>query len=116
MGNSAETLNRAFYTLQAAAADGLRCPTNDQLGHNHSVLTNLCRDGRIRIEVYRNNFRRVWILTGPHAGKSTEAAPLVNGMAPDPYLVSDRSGTRRNGALVVPKSPNRPSMRFDKEG
>ena len=68
-----EQLDLAFAVLEHTAIEGGRCPMNEQLGHGAAPA--LARAGRILIEVYPHNFRRVTILTGPHAGKSTAPCP-----------------------------------------
>lgn len=94
-GTSETTIARTLAQIEAAAAKGERCPTND-LFPNSAAIGVLCRRGNIRVEVSMHNFRQVTILTGPHAGKSTQAPPYLNGHPPQPYLVMDTSGTKRN--------------------
>lgn len=69
-------LERNFEIVVRAVLAGERCPAT----HPHGPLASgaipaLVRAGRIRSEVYALNFRRVTILTGPHAGKSTAHHP-----------------------------------------
>ena len=78
-------LESAFRDLEliAEAADKKeRCPKTGEFGplksHNISVLM---KEGYIRSEVYRHNYRVITILKGPHAGKST-APPEDGGLTP----------------------------------
>jgi hypothetical protein len=91
----------AFKMLEAAAIAGVRCPFSDQVpGGSHS-FGELARAGRILVEVYDKNFRRITILEGSARGKHTLNAPKKrDGREAKPYLTVDKSGTRRNGALV----------------
>lgn len=82
-----ETLDRAFAAIEEAAAKGERCPTNDQLPGNNPLGV-LARDGRVRIEVFAQNWRVVTILDGPHKGKHT-LQPKTNS---PPYVVIDKGG------------------------
>lgn len=68
-----QTYDGAFARLVACAVAGERCPTNDQMAP--SAFSHLARQGRIRIRVFRLNYRVVDILVGEHAGKSTMDAP-----------------------------------------
>lgn len=73
-----------FALLERAAADGLRCPKDSPHGPiSRGTIPALIADGRVRSEVYRQNWRVVTILTGPCAGKAT--APYPGGGRP--YLV-----------------------------
>lgn len=77
---------------QIAVANG-RCPPNEDIGHG--VISALAAAGSIEVEIYGRNFRRVTLLTGPHAGATTAPPP-----GPwQPYAVTDRSGTRRIPAI-----------------
>lgn len=67
-------LDKAFEIVCAAAVQGERCPENGS-GVAHSVLPALAREGRIRIDISRHNYRTVTILQGPHKGKSTKPDP-----------------------------------------
>jgi hypothetical protein len=78
-------IEASFALLVAAAVAGKRCPQNEPFGPiQRGTVERLIEAGRIRSEVYAVNFRRVTILTGEHAGKSTAAHP--KGFAP--YLVN----------------------------
>jgi hypothetical protein len=87
-----------FDLLVRAACDGIRCPTNDDLGANRGAALNaLTRSGAIRVEVYERNYRVVEILKGDHAGKRTAEHPGAR----KPYRVIDANGdqwvTRKAG-------------------
>ncbi len=86
---------RALGLIEAAALAGERCPQNTP--HGPLVLrsvTELYRAGVIRGEVYRDNYRVITLLAGPHAGKSTAAPQRDHGAPlPKPYLVIDRAGS-----------------------
>lgn len=108
---------RMFTVLEAAAAAGERCPMREQLGTGAAPsLRTLARAGKIRIEIFNLNFRRITILVGPHAGKATADPPLYNGKRPKPYMVSDANGTFTGGTEVNRKAGPRPTMMFDKMG
>lgn len=94
---STTNLARAFALIEAAAIQNRRCPMNDQVPGRSGAFSELARAGRIRVEVFKHNFRQVTILTGPHAGKKTAAPLLMKGNAQKPYLVVDKGGTFRNG-------------------
>lgn len=66
-----------FALLLAAAIAGGRCPQSRPHGPilDPGLPAQLARDGKIRIEVYAHNWRRVTILVGEHAGKSTAGPP-----------------------------------------
>lgn len=89
-------LDDAFKMIEAAAAEGRRCPTSDH-GLNSAHVSALARAGKIAVEVSSQNWRRVTILVGAHAGKSTAPNPLPRSSV---YLTIDKTGTRRNGRLV----------------
>lgn len=112
------TAEKVFQMLEQAAATGARCPMREQFGNVSSApaLKALARAGKIRVEIFIYNFRRVVILDGPHKGKATADPPLHGGKAPKPYLVSDAGGTFRNGEAVVGHTGPRPTMMFGKDG
>lgn len=89
-------IEKLFDQLVVIAEASERCPTNDKI--NTDALRALVRYGRVRIEVFRENWRVVTILTGQSAGKSTKFYP--GGGAP--YLVSNKNGTFRNGVAIRP--------------
>lgn len=78
--------DRSFALIEAAAVKGARCPAN--LANGGTIpgahISQLVKDGRIRVEIYALNYRVITILKGPHAGKSTRGAPRDQ----KPYLVN----------------------------
>lgn len=70
-------IERTFALIEQAAIKGERCPMNHPFGPlRPAVAVNLlCLNGRIRLEISGQNFRRAVILTGPHKGKSTAHDP-----------------------------------------
>jgi len=65
-----------FQLIENAAIAGVRCPMSRPYGPLDSEgVSRLVTDGRIRVEIFRQNWRVITLLTGPHAGKSTKAAP-----------------------------------------
>lgn len=95
-------LGKAFEQLEEAAAQGLRCPENG-VGHlRNGAVSKLCRIGKVRSEVYRENYRVVTILHGPHAGKSTRRPPFIG----EPYRVIGRDPAKYDpqGAISKPAS------------
>lgn len=72
--------NAAFGEIEAAAIVGARCPVRGTGHVTGSTARELARQGRIRIDVYGQNWRVVTILVGPHRGKHTALPP--NGGAP----------------------------------
>jgi hypothetical protein len=85
-------LDAAFRTLEQLAAANGRCPSNEEIGHG--VIAALAAAGRIEVEIYGRNFRRVTLLSGPLAGAATKGPP---GATWRPYAITDRTGTRRTG-------------------
>lgn len=86
-------LDQTFATLEAAASAGARCPSNDA-GVKSEYVRLLAHAGKIAVEISTHNWRRVTILTGPRAGKSTAPNPLATSSI---YLTIDASGSRRSG-------------------
>lgn len=87
-------IERVFTALVQCAITGERCTQNDGLGNRGAdCIRALASSGRIRIEISGRNYRKVTILTGPHAGKSTAADPT--GMRV--WRVLDKTGSRVNG-------------------
>ena len=96
------TFDRSFALLEAAAIAGERCPQGQPHGPIPSGHTKkLAEQGKIRIEIFRHNWRVVTILVGPNAGKETKACP-VGGM---PYMVVDHRRTERH---LTHQERNRP--------
>lgn len=89
-------LDRAFSVLEAAAIAGERCPCfhgpKRSPAGNPAYISALARAGRIRVEISSRNWRRVTLLTGLHAGKSTAPNPDRKAR---PYQIIDRDGARR---------------------
>lgn len=75
-----------FERIEAIAVNGERCPFNEALPAGG--LSALARAGKIRIEVFRHNWRVVTILVGPHAGIKTMQDPYIGPNA-KPYVVID---------------------------
>lgn len=84
------TPDQAFALLERAAISGERCPQTGDHGLRSADTTNLAHAGRILVEIFAWNYRRVTILTGPHAGKTTAAAPAGQ----KPWKIIDAHGTR----------------------
>jgi hypothetical protein len=104
--SSYQNRDKAFETLVSAAVRRDRCPENGTHGIRWDFLSALASAGCIRIEISGRNFRRVTILTGPHAGKATAPDPA----GAKPWKIIDASGTRSNGRLTFPsKDRQQPS-------
>src|SRR4051812_32076637 len=69
------SLKDAFAILERAAVAGDRCPVGGTSGLTSGLTTQLAIEGTIKIEIYARNFRRVTILVGPNAGKTTADPP-----------------------------------------
>lgn len=95
-----EHIAAAFAKIEAAVLAGARCPTTDQGLHPKAVKA-LALAGKILVEVSTQNWRRITILTGEHAGKATQPNPLKNANV---YCTMDMSGTRWNGKLTGAKA------------
>lgn len=97
-------LDAALRALGEIAAANGRCPANEEIGHG--IISALAAAGRIEVEIYGRNFRRVTLLAGPHTGASTKGPPRATWR---PYAVIDSGGPRRTG-LTARKAPRaRPS-------
>lgn len=98
---SPNSLDTAFATLEVLAADGRRCPKTSGpdavSGLSSAQISRLANDGRIAVEISSRNWRRITILQGAHAGKSTQGNPDPNARV---YQTIDKSGTRVNGKLT----------------
>jgi hypothetical protein len=97
-------LDAAFRTLEQAAAGSRRCPANEDIGPG--IISALAAAGKIEVEIYGRNFRRVKLLAGPHVGAATEGPP---GATWRPYAITDRNGTRRTGFAAQYRPRLRPS-------
>ena len=78
--------DKLFEKMVDLAVRGERCPFNEHLPPGG--LSALARAGRLKIEVFRHNWRIVTILEGQHTGKHTKRDPALE---PDakPYVVID---------------------------
>lgn len=98
---SDQALDRAFAILEQAAVNGERCPVtsgpNAASGIKSKHISELAKAGRIFVEVSSRNWRRVTILTGPNAGKSTAPNPDRHARV---YQTVGKEGTRVNGHFV----------------
>lgn len=73
---SEDLLKRQFRILVVAALKGERCPQRKPFGPlESSAMEEMYRLGMIRGEVFGSNFRRITILVGPYAGRSTASFP-----------------------------------------
>jgi len=88
----AARLEAALRALEQLAATNGRCPANDEIGYG--VVSALAAAGKIEVEIYGRNFRRVKLLTGEFEGFSTQRPPNAGAR---PYAITDRNGTRRTG-------------------
>lgn len=108
-----EDVEHTFARLVEAAINGERCPTGAHRGSSGDKLSApnvkaLALAGRILVEVYSHNWRRVKILTGEHAGTMTMKPPLKrSGAKPKPYMTMDATGVRRHGQLVADLNQSR---------
>lgn len=97
----------AFDRIVAAAVAGDRCPQNDKIPSE--AFGALAREGRIRVRVYRLNYRVVDILVGQHAGKQTKDA-LDRRRGEKPYKVVDATSAplRRDIPVANKQEPWKP--------
>jgi len=86
-------LARAFAVVEAAAAQGLRCPTRKEAVAFHNRASELAWQGFIKVEVYARNYRVVTILVGPYAGKSTKPPSTKSAT---PWLTQTRESMLRD--------------------
>lgn len=98
-----------FAVLEECAVKGERCPTVDQLQYVHNIPTTyqparLARQGRIRVEVWRLNWRVIEIMEGPNKGRRTQEAPT--GTAPYKIIYKDC-------VLASNSKPRKPVMIID---
>lgn len=101
--------DKLFEKMVDLAVRGERCPFNEHLPAGG--LSALARAGRIRIEVFRHNWRIVTILEGHHAGKQTKRDPaLVPGSVP--YVVIDGHSLvpRKEIPVVMRREPWKPGQ------
>lgn len=85
---NAEPAARLLALLSRRAAAGLRAPTNAviaaELPRAHSLTSAMAEAGLIRVELYGQSFRRVWICAGPQRGLATLPPPRADR---EPYFV-----------------------------
>jgi hypothetical protein len=88
---SEDLIQKQFRILVAAALKGERCPQRKPYGPlDTSAVTEMYRLGWIKGEIYAFNWRRITIMVGPHAGKTTASFPGAGkpyrtiGMVPAP--------------------------------
>lgn len=109
---SKEVLDRNFALIEAAAANGDRCPQASPHGpiHPSTAPADLARAGRIRIEIFTLNWRVATVLEGPHKGKRTAACP--HGGSGKPYKVITADGVSSHTRMgMQPPSAPRPLTR-----
>ena len=105
MSNKGYSGDRAFEFLCGCARRGERAPFGDTVPGGVAVYSVLAKLGRIRVEVFAKNFRQITILEGADKGLKTMDPPSrSDGSRPEPYLVNDKTGLRRNGKIVEPPS------------
>ena len=83
-------LERTFKTFERDAAEGRRASENNTFGVRTEAVAILARRGDIRSEISGYNYRQIFILTGPHAGKATAPNPSRGFV----WKVADVNGTR----------------------
>jgi hypothetical protein len=105
---SINSRDRALALLGTCAEKGERCPptsgpdADPWLRQAH--IGALAKLGYIRVEVSTKNWRQVFILRGPHAGKATAPNPLPYARV---YSVQDKNGLVVNGKVVDRAWPGR---------
>lgn len=102
-----KSIEGCFAALEAAAVLGARCPLNDTMGVSADLVGLLARAGRIKVEISGHNYRQVFILTGPNAGKCTAENPLGH----HAWKIIDKNGSRTNGTFKAtrPQPRQKPS-------
>lgn len=91
----------AFLKICDAALNGRRAPINDELPGRGASVTALTRAEKVRVEVFTHNFRRITVLAGACAGKSTADPPSGPHGAPKPHLIVEARGAFRHGSPVL---------------
>lgn len=101
--------DKLFARIVNIAVAGERCPFNEHLPTGG--LSALAREGKLRIEVFRHNWRVVTILVGEHTGKKTKQDPALEPGA-RPYVVIDARSPapRKEIALVHRQQPWTPGQ------
>lgn len=82
--------------IEQAAINGTRCPQGTVVSSH--MVRELAREGLIRIEISGKNWRRVTLLKGEHAGKSS--APDPEGRAPYRTIEGERDYWHTRGSQV----------------
>jgi hypothetical protein len=84
---NAEPAALLLALLSRRAAAGERAPTNafiqTEMSRAHSLTSAMAEAGLIRVELYGQNFRRIWICAGPQTGLATAPPPRPG----EPYFV-----------------------------
>ncbi len=93
---SVNGLETCFREIERCAIAGKRCPMNGTYGVESSYVGQLCRAGRVRVEISMHNYRTVYLLTGGHAGKFTAPDPGRN----KPWKIIDATGSYYSGKRV----------------
>lgn len=95
-----DKLKQCFDAIVSAATaqPPKRCPTREVV--RSEDVHALVRTGDLKVEVYHHNFRRITILTGTHAGKST---------ADDPHGRKAWKTFTKDGVTVRESVPTKPT-------
>lgn len=88
----------------ATAQPPKRCPIGSSVFRS-DLVHELVRSGDLKVEVYHHNYRRITILTGPHAGKST---------ADDPHGRKSWKTFTKDGITVREGVPTKPTSGVDR--
>jgi hypothetical protein len=102
-------IKATFDLLVVTAVTGARCPENrarDDAGIAPDYLRELCYSGHVRVEISGRNYRQVFILVGPHKGKST--APNPNGSKV--WRIVDADGGRIITGRPLMRQPPAPQL------
>jgi hypothetical protein len=83
-----------FERIIKAALANERCPVTAR-DFPTTIVSELARAGKIKVEVFAHNWRRITILEGEHKGKATAPPKIGSGK---PYLTIDANGTHRRAA------------------
>lgn len=96
------TKGETYALIVEAVKSGARCPIREAL--SPLFVGRLVAEGKIRVEVYRHNWRVITLLDGPLKGKSTAPCPVGG----EPYYVSGRGRKDRGGRSIDVGSPSAP--------
>ena len=103
-------IDKAFQMLVRAAVAGERCPMTDPHGPLQSgAIEKLTSLGMIRSEVSGRNYRRVVILKGEHAGKSTASNPYGHAL----WCIDGRHVERGRADTLPRQQPSAPRLLTD---